>query len=164
MLHPRPHLILLALGVALSYDACNRGGDASDTLADDGSGASARQSSGGEVAQRVRSQSCELGAVFWAFDSSDLDERARSTLSTNASCLRQQPGSRAKVVGMTDEQGTEEYNLALGDRRARSAVQYMTSLGVEGARLEPRSVGEEHATGRDDAAMARDRRSDFVAE
>jgi peptidoglycan-associated lipoprotein len=107
---------------------------------------------------------CNLDAVYYAFDSSDLDDSARSTLSNNVRCLEAKNAASVNVVGMADARGTEEYNLALGDRRARSAVQYLRSLGVEDGRLRMTSVGEEYASGTDESSMARDRRSDIQAQ
>jgi peptidoglycan-associated lipoprotein len=98
--------------------------------------------------------------VYFAYDSSDLDSRARSSLEASARCL-QQRGATARVTGMTDPRGTEEYNLALGDRRARSVKQYLTNLGVDPSRLDVRSVGEEHAAGEDEHGWAQDRRAEI---
>ena len=61
---------------------------------------------------------------------------------------------------MTDPRGTEEYNLALGDRRARMAANYLIALGARADRVDVRSVGEEQASGTDEAGWARDRRAD----
>ena len=103
---------------------------------------------------------CAVTAVYYEYDSSDLDDRAKAQLEANARCLQQRPQTHARVVGMTDPRGTEEYNLALGDRRARAATQYMNRLGVDGHRLEATSAGEEMASGEDESGWARDRRSD----
>ncbi len=103
---------------------------------------------------------CNVSAVYFAFDSSDLDSRARSTLEQNARCINERD-ARARVVGMTDPRGTEEYNLALGDRRARSVTSYMSNLGVDQGRVNVRSVGEEQARGNDERTWAEDRRADI---
>lgn len=103
---------------------------------------------------------CNVSPVYFAFDSSDLDSRARSTLEQNARCINERD-ARARVVGMTDPRGTEEYNLALGDRRARAAASYLQNLGVDRGRLQTRSMGEEMASGSDESSWARDRRVDF---
>jgi peptidoglycan-associated lipoprotein len=67
------------------------------------------------------------------------------------------------LVGGADGRGTEEYNFALGDRRARTVQTYLTGAGVEAQRLRVHSVGEEWASGEDDESMARDRRVDPAA-
>ena len=64
------------------------------------------------------------------------------------------------VTGLTDPRGTEEYNLALGDRRAQSAKKYLESLGLR-RQLSSSSMGEELATGSDEGSWSRDRRVDF---
>jgi peptidoglycan-associated lipoprotein len=107
---------------------------------------------------------CDLQTVHYAFDSSELDQAARNKLEANARRLRRQHLATAAVIGMTDSRGTEEYNLALGDRRARTASDYMKALGVEGERLRPRSVGEELANGDEEEGWAVDRRAEILAE
>jgi peptidoglycan-associated lipoprotein len=107
---------------------------------------------------------CQLGAVFYEFDSSDLDASSRQTLNDNVRCMQVKNVSALNVVGMADPRGTEEYNLALGDRRARSAVQYLRSLGVEDGNINMTSVGEEYASGTDESSWARDRRSDITTQ
>lgn len=104
---------------------------------------------------------CSLSPVYFAYDSSELDSRARSSLESSARCLTQR-NNAARVTGMTDPRGTEEYNLALGDRRARTVAQYLTNLGVDQSR--PHSVGEEMASGTDESGWANDRRAEIRAE
>jgi len=103
---------------------------------------------------------CNIEPVYFAFDSSDLDTSAREKLASNASCLRERGISGVHLTGFTDPRGTEEYNLALGDRRASSAKKYLKSLGVEGD-IAHSSVGEEMAQGTDESGWARDRRVEF---
>ncbi|HKU43068.1 MAG TPA: OmpA family protein [Polyangiales bacterium] len=103
---------------------------------------------------------CELNPVYFDFDSSTLSDSARDQLSRNASCLRERRSRGAHLTGLTDPRGTEEYNLALGERRAQSAQQYLKSLGAEGD-LSVSSMGEEMASGSDESGWARDRRVDF---
>jgi peptidoglycan-associated lipoprotein len=106
---------------------------------------------------------CELTPVYFDYDSSTLSDSARDQLSRNASCLRERGTRGAQLTGMTDPRGTEEYNLALGERRAQSAQQYLKSLGTD-ANLSVSSMGEEMASGSDEAGWARDRRVDFKAK
>ena len=103
---------------------------------------------------------CEIEAVYFSFDSSDLDPSAREKLASNATCIRERGIKGVHLTGFTDPRGTEEYNLALGDRRATSAKKYLKSLGVEGA-IDHSSVGEEMAQGTDEPGWARDRRVEF---
>jgi peptidoglycan-associated lipoprotein len=101
--------------------------------------------------------------VFFAFDSSDLTSAARVTLANNANMMSSMGGSY-QIEGHCDERGSAEYNLALGDRRARAVKDYLVSLGVDPARLSTISYGEERpfAMGHDEAAWAQNRRGHFV--
>jgi peptidoglycan-associated lipoprotein len=103
---------------------------------------------------------CELTPVYFDYDSSTLSDSARDQLSRNASCLRERGMRGVQLTGMTDPRGTEEYNLALGERRAQSAQQYLKSLGAD-ANMSVSSMGEEMASGSDEAGWARDRRVEF---
>jgi peptidoglycan-associated lipoprotein len=103
---------------------------------------------------------CNIEPVYFAFVSSDLDPSAREKLAGNASCIREREIKGVHLTGFTDPRGTEEYNLALGDRRATSAKKYLKSLGVEGD-IDHSSVGEEMAQGNDETGWARDRRVEF---
>ena len=121
-------------------------------------------------AQRAR----ELGAggtvknaltemIFFAYDSSEISPAAREILQLKANALKAQPAVRLTVEGYCDERGTPEYNMALGQRRAKSAKEYLTLLGVSAARLTTVSYGEERplATGQNEAAWAKNRRAEF---
>jgi peptidoglycan-associated lipoprotein len=106
---------------------------------------------------------CSLTAVYFGYDSSDLDPSARSALQTNAQCIQERDIPHVQLTGHTDPRGTEEYNLALGDRRARSVQGYLQNLGVDGSRVSARSMGEEMARGEDESSWSRDRRVEFEA-
>jgi peptidoglycan-associated lipoprotein len=101
-----------------------------------------------------------LTPAYFEYDSSTLSDSARDQISRNASCLQQRKGRGVHVTGLTDPRGTEEYNLALGERRAQSVQQYLKSLGVAGE-ISYSSMGEELATGTEESGWARDRRADF---
>ncbi|HJL05095.1 MAG TPA: OmpA family protein [Polyangiaceae bacterium LLY-WYZ-15_(1-7)] len=107
-------------------------------------------------------QACTIDTVYFDFDSDDLDSQSRDLISGNVRCMRERGVERMHLTGYTDPRGTEEYNLALGDRRARSVLQYMTSLGVERGQLSASSVGEEMASGTDEAGWRRDRKVTFT--
>ncbi|HUG42883.1 MAG TPA: peptidoglycan-associated lipoprotein Pal [Acidobacteriota bacterium] len=102
--------------------------------------------------------------VFFAYDRSDLSSEARTILEENARWFREFPGARIIIEGHCDERGTEEYNLALGDGRAQAAREFLVQLGVEPARLETVSYGEERpfAHGQTEADYALNRRAHFV--
>lgn len=86
-----------------------------------------------------------LGDVYFEFDKATLTDATRSQLGKNADFLKSQDGENFVITieGHCDERGTNDYNLALGDRRANSARDYLTSLGISGDRLKTISYGEE---------------------
>lgn len=99
--------------------------------------------------------------VFFAYDSSSLDGKARTTLDRQATWFKQFPGVTATVEGYADPQGTNEYNLALGERRASAAKSYLTTQGVAADRLGVVSYGEERraSAGESEQDYAQDRRA-----
>jgi len=104
---------------------------------------------------------CSLDPIFFGFDADTLDESARSQLARAAECIKSRGIKAVHVTGMTDPRGTEEYNLALGDRRAQAAKKYLESLATD-AGLSASSMGEELATGTDEGSWAHDRRVDLT--
>jgi len=102
--------------------------------------------------------------VLYAYDSSSLDATAQSVLRAKAEYLKERQGAAVLIEGHCDERGTNEYNLALGERRAASAKAFLVDLGIDGARLSTTSYGEERPmdTGHDEAAWAKNRRAHFV--
>ena len=108
-------------------------------------------------------QRCELASVYFEFNSDALDARDREVLATDSQCIRERNVPNVHVTGHADERGTEEYNMALGDRRARAVGRYLESLGIGSATLTISSMGEEAATGTDEAAWQNDRRADVHA-
>jgi peptidoglycan-associated lipoprotein len=81
--------------------------------------------------------------IYFEFDSSALDDGARRSLDNNAEWLKENPARHITIEGHTDEVGTTEYNVALGDRRARSAKDYLVALGIEESRVKIISYGKE---------------------
>lgn len=108
-------------------------------------------------------QECQLQPAYFAFDENTLDDAARQALEADARCVQERSIQALTVTGMCDPRGTEEYNMALGDRRARAARDHLQRLGVERRRMQTRSVGEEQATGQDEYGWSRDRRADVTA-
>jgi peptidoglycan-associated lipoprotein len=84
-----------------------------------------------------------LPDLHFAFDSYDLSYEARDTLQANALWLQSNPQARLEIEGHCDDRGTNEYNLALGARRARAARDYLVTLGISAERLSTISYGEE---------------------
>lgn len=107
-------------------------------------------------------QVCQLQPVYFQFDESALDDAARAALTANQSCMQERSIASVQVTGMCDPRGTEEYNMALGDRRARATRDHLQRLGVGRGAMQTRSVGEEMATGADEYGWSRDRRADIT--
>jgi peptidoglycan-associated lipoprotein len=99
--------------------------------------------------------------IFFDLDQSDIDDEDRATLRSQAEWLLRYPQKRVTVEGHADERGTREYNLALGERRANSAKNYLAALGIDPARISTISYGKERpvATGSDEASWAQNRRA-----
>jgi peptidoglycan-associated lipoprotein len=105
-----------------------------------------------------------LKPVFFDYDKADLRGDARDVLAANAAWLKSHPTILFTIEGHCDERGTAQYNLALGDRRANSAKEYLVSLGVDAGRVKTVSYGKERpfATGHDEDSWAKNRRGHFV--
>jgi peptidoglycan-associated lipoprotein len=84
-----------------------------------------------------------LSDAFFDYDQSDLREDARSVLAGDAQWLKKHSSVQVLIEGHCDERGTAAYNLALGDRRANAAKEYLVSLGIDGSRLRTISYGKE---------------------
>ncbi|MEO8502406.1 MAG: OmpA family protein [Acidobacteriota bacterium] len=105
-----------------------------------------------------------LGDLYYDYDSALLGEAARERLSRNAAFLTQHPEYQVTIEGHCDERGTNEYNLALGERRAAAANGYLVNLAVDGARLRGISLGEERpqCTVSAEGCWQKNRRAHFV--
>ncbi|MDR2160596.1 MAG: peptidoglycan-associated lipoprotein Pal [Desulfovibrio sp.] len=103
------------------------------------------------------------GVVYFEYDRYDLKSESKAVLTKNAPVIKQYPGLRVTIEGHCDERGTEEYNLALGERRARAAYEFLLSLGVSPGQLEMISYGKLHPAveGHNESAWAKNRRDEF---
>ena len=103
-------------------------------------------------------------SVYYEFDHYDVRAQYRELVESHARWLKANPQARLTIIGNTDEQGTREYNLALGQRRAESVSRLLTMLGARSEQIEAISFGKEkpRAQGHDEAAWAENRRSDFA--
>ncbi len=103
-------------------------------------------------------------AIHFAFDRSDLDAAARDILDRKLRILQAHPNLTIQVAGNCDERGSDEYNLALGERRASTAKRYLVEHGVADARVRVISYGKERPVdqGHTEAAWAANRRDDFT--
>jgi peptidoglycan-associated lipoprotein len=148
----------LTLGLPLTFSACSKkevkqDGDASANQAmaptDLGTGAPIP----------------ELQAVYFEYDSFALTADSQSALRTHADWLKANSGRLVQIEGHTDERGTTEYNLALGERRAGAVKEYLVRNGVSSSQLTTISYGEERPSqmGESEAAWSRNRRAEFVS-
>ncbi len=99
--------------------------------------------------------------IYFGTDKSDVDPASRATLAAQARWMLANPSVKGSIEGHADERGTREYNLALGERRANAAKNFLIASGVPAARLTVISWGKERpaATGSDESAWAQNRRS-----
>jgi peptidoglycan-associated lipoprotein len=125
------------------------------------SGGSTSSSSGSSTMTKDEELVSIGNKVYFDFDSSALSADAKSTLNAQAAFLRSNPSVRITVEGHADERGTREYNLALGDRRASAARDFLVAQGIDGARIKTISYGKERPemVGSNDEAWAKNRRS-----
>lgn len=101
---------------------------------------------------------------FFDYDRYDLRDDARQALLDDARALKERPNIRITVEGHCDERGSEAYNLALGDKRANAAKDFLVAQGIDPARIDTISYGEERpfAPGHDEAAWQQNRRAHLV--
>lgn len=172
---------LLLLIVSVSFLSACAG--TTDTTKDDstvsgsGSDASSSSGSGSATTSATGSGSAWSGhalddpdsllakrTVYFAFDESVILDEDRPILEAHAQYLSQNPGAAVTLEGHTDERGTREYNLALGEQRAISVRQFMSLLGASGQQLRTVSYGEERAAsmGHNEEAWAQNRRVEIV--
>lgn len=104
-----------------------------------------------------------LSRVHFAYNQFILDDEARATLEKNATYLKANPTQKIVIEGHCDERGSDEYNLALGERRAIAAKGYLVSLGIPAERLSTISYGEEQplVAAANEEAWAQNRRAEF---
>lgn len=105
-----------------------------------------------------------LQTIYFAYDSSTLDSSTKSTLQGNADFLAKNTKVDIQIEGHADERGGRQYNLALGERRAKAVRDYLIALGVESKRITTISYGNERsvAEGHDESAWSKNRRANFV--
>ena len=148
-------VMVLALGVSFGCAKKNVGGE--------GGTGSEGMSAGAMTAVDRAAQTITEGIIYFEFDKFDIQPQYNEMLRQKAELLKQYPSIRIRIEGNCDERGTEEYNLALGGRRARSAYDYLLRLGVNPSQMETISYGKERpvVTGSGPEAWAKNRRDDF---
>jgi peptidoglycan-associated lipoprotein len=132
------------------------------------SGAGTGSGQSGLTDEQLQLQAIDkIGAdrIYFAFDKSDLTDESRQVLTEKADLLKKFTALKLLVEGHCDERGTNEYNMALGERRARAAYDYLVMMGIDAARLSIISYGEEQPAvpGANEDAWAKNRRCEFKA-
>ena len=107
-----------------------------------------------------------LNQIFFAFDKADIRLEDAKTLAASAAYLKANPNQLVLIEGHCDERGTSEYNLALGERRAKAAMNYLVSSGVEASRITTISYGKERpsCTEKNEACWAKNRNDTFLTK
>ena len=135
------------------------GGSAGTPMTGDATGTVGSRAVPGSVADFRETSGSDT--VLFAYDSYDVDDTAKAILGKQAEWLARYPSVKVTVEGHTDERGTREYNLALGDRRASAAKNFLAAQGVSPSRMQTISYGKERpiADGSDETAYAANRRA-----
>jgi peptidoglycan-associated lipoprotein len=155
------HWAIATLAVAALATGCASGGG-SDTQSTGGGEFSEGPSGVGSMTDEVTTP--ELEPVYFDFDSAAIRGDQRPTLQNNVGAIGRHSEWRQVVVeGHCDERGSEEYNLALGERRANAVKQYLIDSGVSGGRIDTVSFGEASPAvqGHDESAWKWNRRAQF---
>lgn len=163
---------VLCLSLAMGTIAGCKGKDKGpiDTMDDTGASSSTTEDSGSEGLnqnldlERLLFSASGLQPIYFDYDSSSLNAAALQTLAENAEKIKEVPNVIIQVAGHCDERGTQEYNLALGERRALAVREHLRQLGVSGDRMITISFGEENPAvpGNNEAAWAKNRRCEFL--
>jgi peptidoglycan-associated lipoprotein len=119
-----------------------------------------------KVEEMRKQPGIKLSPIYFAFDDFSLTEEAKETLIENAAWSLNNPQKKVVIGGNCDERGSNEYNLALGQRRANSAQKYLVNLGVPASQLSTISYGEEKPvdSGHNEEAWTKNRRDEFVTK
>ena len=151
----------LALSVFLILGACSKKQAKEEGDAAGDSAAAANEMGANGAGQAIP----ELATIYFGYDSFSLDGSAKAALKANADWLKSNSGRSVQVEGHCDERGTEEYNLALGERRAAAVKDHLVSLGVPASQVSTISYGEERPAvqGGDESAWSKNRRASFVS-
>lgn len=143
----------------------NSGDDGSDVL-NLGGTALANEDAMGEYREGLghRVQNLTLDVIYFGYDSFQVESAQAASVETVADYLRDNPGAKLVVEGHSDERGSREYNLSLGEHRALAIRAYLIGLGIEPSRIQTRSYGEEApaSAGHNDSAWQANRRGEFA--
>ncbi len=151
--------------------ACNKhhgmnGGADNDGMLSNGLGAGLNFGNSSEAGESYTTKAPHNQIYLFAYDSDSLKEKYAPSLQAQALYLTSHPSARVLVAGNTDERGSREYNIALGERRAMTVAEVMKMAGVSGRQIRVVSYGKERpaALGNDEASRAQNRRVEFTFE
>lgn len=114
-------------------------------------------------AEAERARTAIAAKVYFDYDKDEIRDDAKATLDTKAAIMSANAGLRLRLAGHTDDRGSDEYNLALGQRRAAAVQRYLVARGIDASRFETVSFGKERpaAQGENEAAWSQNRRAEF---
>lgn len=140
------------------------GADDSDGMGTDGSGAAGAGGAGGALPPRDAAGMLAQRSVYFDYDSFSVKDEYKPVIQAHSKFLVENAGAKVYLQGHTDERGSREYNLALGQKRADAVRRIMTVLGVKDNQIESVSYGEEKpkVAGQEESAWAQNRRTDIV--
>lgn len=151
-------LSAVTLAAVLSFSACSDDKKAVEPVAPTGAASET------PAAPPTPAANLSTDPIYFGFDDYTLSSDSQAKLTAMAEALKANKSAAIQIQGHCDERGTIEYNLALGERRAQSVKNFLTQLGVEGARLSTISYGEEKpvAEGHTEDAWSKNRRAEFA--
>ena len=156
-------MVKRVLGVAILCAALTACSDTKGPSSSSDNGGFGHEQNTGKPAMTGGGDNSMFKVIYFDFDKSDLRADAREGLQANASYLKSNSGVQITIEGNCDERGSNEYNLALGKRRAEAAYKYLVDLGVDSGRMTTVSYGEEKPAveGHNELAWAKNRRDEF---
>lgn len=173
----RSRLLLVAVALPLALGACKKkkpevapppvqGGnpDAGPVRPPENRGPTTPPSTGPSDVDRVRmARESMANKIYFEYDADALSDEARANLDQKVRVMQANPNLRVRIAGHCDERGSDEYNIALGRRRAVVAKQYLVDRGIDASRIETTSFGRERPEqqGSSEDAWAKNRRDEF---
>jgi peptidoglycan-associated lipoprotein len=147
-------VMVLALALAMGAGCAKKNTEADNVVAPVTSNSSALDAAAQQISD---------GVVYFDFNKYDIKAEYRDMLQQKAELMKQYPSIKVRIEGNCDARGTQEYNLALGERRARAAYEYMIRLGVPADQLDMISYGKERPAvqGSGEKVWAQNRRDEF---
>ena len=169
-MHSKRWMLVVIMGMvcALAITGCKKRPKGAGLGGDNIGGINGSDVYGEGLSDRIEGGAEDRGqfaasTVYFDYDSAQINESERSKIESVASSMKGGSG-QVIVEGNCDERGSAEYNLALGERRALAVRAYLVGLGVDGARIQTKSYGEERPVdpGHDEGAWSKNRRGEFV--